>query len=78
VLAIRSGHLELLDRFYGVFSRNTRDLGTPVYSMSFFRNILEVFPDTTSIFAVYHETRVIAGGIGSWFRNTPESLGLVH
>ena len=66
------GHLELLDGFYAVFARNMRDLGTPVYGKSFFRNILEVFPDSTNIFAVYHETRMIAAGIGSWFKNTLE------
>ena len=46
--------LELLDGFYAVYARNMRDLGTPVYSKRFFRNILEVFPDSTGIFAVYH------------------------
>jgi serine/alanine adding enzyme len=66
------GHLEILDGFYAVFARNMRDLGTPVYGKSFFRNILEVFPDIRRIFAVYHETRMIAAGIGSWFRNTLE------
>ena len=35
------GHLEVLDAFYEVFARNMRDLGTPVYSKSFFGNILE-------------------------------------
>ena len=49
-----------------------RDLGTPVYSKSFFGNILEAFPDTTRIFAVYHETRMIAAGIGWWFKDTFE------
>jgi hypothetical protein len=31
-----AGHLELLDGFYEVFTRNMRDLGTPVYGDSFF------------------------------------------
>jgi serine/alanine adding enzyme len=66
------GRLELFDEFYEIFTRNMRDLGTPVYNKSFFRNILEAFPDTTRIFAVYHETRMIAAGIGSWFKNTLE------
>jgi FemAB-related protein (PEP-CTERM system-associated) len=67
-----AGHLELLDGFYGVFARNMRDLGTPVYSKSFFRNILEEFRDSTRIFAVYHERRIVAAGIGFWFRKTLE------
>jgi FemAB-related protein (PEP-CTERM system-associated) len=66
------GHLELLDGFYTVFARNMRDLGTPVYGKTFFRQILEVFPDSTRIFAVYHAKRMIAAGIGSWFKNTLE------
>lgn len=67
-----SGHLELLEDFYTVFARNMRDLGTPVYSKSFFRNVLEAFPKTTKIFVVYHKTLAIAAGIGSWFRDTLE------
>lgn len=36
----KTGKLEILDDFYKVFSRNMRDLGTPVYAKSFFKNIL--------------------------------------
>ena len=43
-LATVTGHIELLDGFYDVFGRNMRDLGTPVYSKTFFRNILQTFP----------------------------------
>lgn len=34
----------LLDDFYKVFSKNMRDLGTPVYSRAFFLEILNTFP----------------------------------
>jgi FemAB-related protein (PEP-CTERM system-associated) len=71
-LRFEMGHLELLDGFYEVFARNMRDLGTPVYAKDFFYNILKAFPDSTKIFAVYHNTKVIAAGIGSWFRKTLE------
>lgn len=37
---VKTGKLELLDDFYKVFSRNMRDLGTPVYAKSFFKTIL--------------------------------------
>ena len=67
-----TGQLELLDGFYQVFARNMRDLGTPVYSKKFFRNVLEIFSDSTKIFAVYHEDNVIAAGIGLWFKKTLE------
>ena len=46
------GKEDQLDGFYDVFSRNMRDLGTPVYAKSFFRNILSAFPDTTWICTV--------------------------
>ncbi len=39
-LTVQSGGIELLDDFYQVFAENMRDLGTPVYSKSFFRNLL--------------------------------------
>jgi serine/alanine adding enzyme len=64
--------LELLDAFYDVFARNMRDLGTPVYAKIFFRNILEAFPDTTNVLAVFHNDRVIAAGIAYWFRTVLE------
>ena len=38
------GRRELLGDFYRVFSRNMRDLGTPVYPRGFFAAILEAFP----------------------------------
>ncbi|MCI0400695.1 MAG: FemAB family PEP-CTERM system-associated protein [Gammaproteobacteria bacterium] len=66
------GHLELLDGFYQVFTRNMRDLGTPVYAKSFFRSVLEAFPETTRIFAVDYGGRTIAAGIASWFRDAFE------
>jgi FemAB-related protein (PEP-CTERM system-associated) len=71
-LQVVVGRLELLDGFYEVFAHNMRDLGTPVYGKSFFRNILDTFSDTTTIFAVYHETKMIAAGIGSWFKSSME------
>jgi serine/alanine adding enzyme len=66
-LEFKRGHLDLLDGFYEVFARNMRDLGTPVYSRRFFRNVMEAFPDTTAIIAVLHEDKTIAAGIASWF-----------
>ena len=44
-----SGGAELLDDFYYVFSINMRDLGTPVYSKQFFKEILSTFNQNTFI-----------------------------
>jgi FemAB-related protein (PEP-CTERM system-associated) len=43
-LSIHWGRHELLGDFYGVFARNMRDLGTPVFSRRLFESILTVFP----------------------------------
>lgn len=48
-ITIEWGRQELLSAFYGVFSHNMRDLGTPVYGLSLFAKILEEFPDETQI-----------------------------
>jgi serine/alanine adding enzyme len=43
------GREELLRDFYAVFSRNMRDLGTPIHPVRFFRTILRAMPDCTQI-----------------------------
>ncbi len=57
---VLSGGLERLDDFYSVFARNMRDLGTPVYGKSFFRNILQSFPKACKIITVSLDTRPVA------------------
>lgn len=54
------GKHELLDEFYAVFSRNMRDLGTPVYPRSFFHAILETFSETSYITIVKHNNKPVA------------------
>jgi FemAB-related protein (PEP-CTERM system-associated) len=51
-----------LDDFYSVFSRNMRDLGTPVYAKEFFRNILHSFPRESRILVVRMKNRPVAAG----------------
>jgi serine/alanine adding enzyme len=52
-----------LDAFYGVFARNMRDLGTPVYARAFFEAVLDTFPEVV-FGAVYHEGRPIGAAAG--------------
>jgi serine/alanine adding enzyme len=52
-LYVKIGKMEELDGFYDVFAVNMRDLGTPVYSKEFFRNILRVFHDSSWICTVF-------------------------
>lgn len=71
-LTANSGRHELLDDFYEVFARNMRDLGTPVYSKSLFKNVLDAFPDSTRIFTVNHPDGCVAAGFGTWFNGVFE------
>jgi FemAB-related protein (PEP-CTERM system-associated) len=66
------GGEELLDGFYDVFSSNMRDLGTPVYSKHFFRNVLGQFPGRTWIGTVYSGKTPVASGLLAAFRDRLE------
>ncbi|WLQ16865.1 FemAB family PEP-CTERM system-associated protein [Hahella aquimaris] len=46
---ITLGGVELLDDFYFVFSRNMRDLGTPVYGKNFFRGFLSSYGESARV-----------------------------
>ena len=63
---------EGLEEFYGIFSRNMRDLGTPVYSKAFFANILSQFPKETFITIVRSEGRAVASSFLCGNRDTLE------
>lgn len=51
-----------LDDFYRVFALNMRDLGTPVYSPSLFRNILQMSPGS-AVLLVHREGCPVAAAI---------------
>lgn len=68
----RFGRFEELDFFYEVFSHNMRDLGTPVYSKAFFKNILQEFPDTTRICSIFLKNKPVAAGFIIGFKNQLE------
>lgn len=68
----RTGGVELLEDFYDVFSRNMRDLGTPVYGKDFFKEILNTFPKDARLCCVYLQDRVLATGFLYGFRHIIE------
>ncbi len=57
------GGEELLPEFYAVFSRNMRDLGTPVYGKSLFRSILAQFPERAELCVVRAGSKPAAGAL---------------
>jgi FemAB-related protein (PEP-CTERM system-associated) len=72
-MSVRLGKEEELDSFYSVFCENMRDLGTPVYSKKFFRNILNKFRDMSWIATVYSgEGVAVASGFLVGFKDILE------
>ena len=67
------GGKELLDAFYGVFARNMRNLGTPVYGRNFFSEILKTFSDDTYICIVRHQGKPVAVSFLTGYRGTLEA-----
>ena len=62
-LRVEWGGVELLDDYYDVFSRNMRDLGTPVYGRSFFETILSQFSTHAELCVVWLSQRPIAAAL---------------
>jgi FemAB-related protein (PEP-CTERM system-associated) len=65
-LSVTSGGADLIDGFYQVFARNMRDLGTPVFGVSLFRETLRTFPDNSRVFCARHNGSLVAGSIVHW------------
>jgi serine/alanine adding enzyme len=73
------GGAELLRPFYDVFSRNMRDLGTPVYPRSLFAAILRHFENDAELCVVRDGAAPIAAGIvvhGSGLTQVPSASSL--
>lgn len=66
------GGADLLDEFYAVFSRNMRDLGTPVYPKRFFAAVQETFPQASCIIVIRLLGRPVAAGFLLGFRDRLE------
>lgn len=69
---IHIGNDELLDDFYKVFACNMRDLGTPVYNKSFFRNILTTFKKNSKIIIIRIDNEPVAAGFLIAYKETLE------
>jgi FemAB-related protein (PEP-CTERM system-associated) len=69
-LKVRIGKQELLRPFYQVFSRNMRDLGSPVHAFGFFESIFRHFHGNAFICCVYHGSLPVAAGFMFRFRDT--------
>jgi len=66
---IKLGGAELIDDFYKVFSRNMRDLGTPVWTKQLFFKIFDKLPEKARISCVYFQNEPVASGLVIGFKN---------
>ena len=66
------GGSELLDDFYLVFSQNMRDLGTPVYGKTFFRNLLQHLPGQSWLVVVRIGDNPVGAAFLTGFRGRME------
>ena len=71
-LTVEFGGHDLLDNYYQVFSRNMRDLGTPVYGKKLFSDILSIFPDDAFIAVVKRHGTPLAAGFLLGYRDKLE------
>ncbi len=66
------GRREYLNDFYTVYSRNMRDLGSPVQSKRFIDNILLHFPQNSWLIIIKLDQRPVAAGFLLGFKGTME------
>jgi len=69
-LVVQEGGKELVEDFYSVFSRNMRDLGTPVYPRRLFTETLGFLSANASVFVVRLDKRPLAAAIAIRFRDS--------
>ena len=62
LVAVAGGN-ELLEDFYRVYARNTRDLGSPMHAAGFFGKLARAVGDDLAVILVQQPERTIAGGV---------------
>ncbi len=61
-LTVQAGGQELLCEFYTLFAENMRDLGSPVHSFKWFKNILQAYKNKSHLFLVRMPDKTPAAG----------------
>jgi FemAB-related protein (PEP-CTERM system-associated) len=63
------GGIKDLERFYHIYAKNVRDLGSPVYPITFFMALMENFKDSF-ILSIWKDGRMVAGVLTFVFKDT--------
>jgi len=58
------GNRELIKPFYDVFSRNMRDLGTPVIKEGFFTHLVDELKDQVEVVVLFKDNLPVSGAVG--------------
>lgn len=59
-----------IEEFYGLYTRNMRDLGTPPHSFAFFKNLLHEFPEHTRVVSAKYDGVSVAAMLLVYFKDT--------
>ncbi|MFW5895670.1 MAG: GNAT family N-acetyltransferase [archaeon] len=70
---VKKGRKEYLTEFYRVYSKNMRDIGSPVLSYKFFKNILEFYQHgEAKVFLAEYQNKTIASSIVLTYKDFAE------
>jgi FemAB-related protein (PEP-CTERM system-associated) len=58
-----------LREFYEIYAESVRNLGTPVYGFSFFKNIVAAFGERCKVLLIEYSGKVIAGVLSLFFKD---------
>ncbi len=58
-----------LREFYDVYAASVRNLGTPVYSVSYFEQLVKTFSEDCRVFLVEHQGKIVAGVLTFFFKD---------
>lgn len=58
-----------IDQFYRLFSLNMKNLGTPVFSIKLFKNILSEFKNEVSLYGVFYKEKLVSTGLTLTYKN---------
>jgi len=75
-LRVERGGVEFLDMFFDILSESWKDLGTPFYDKSFFRNVFSAFPDSARIFVVYQGNVPVSAAFDGFYKRCVEGMWL--
>jgi FemAB-related protein (PEP-CTERM system-associated) len=73
-LTVKSGGLDLLPPFYDVMQQSWHSLGTPLYALSYFENILKALPEHTRIFVCHRGDEPVGVAFNGYFEGTVEGM----